>query len=175
MLYFCHMKCKMIAFLLVLMITFDGMSQVSARVMQVKDGDTYVLKVNESLKTVRLLNVDAPELNQSWGLQAQAKVRDLILGKYVSYEYVKTDLYDRELGRIKIGKRSLDSLLIRNGWAWHYINYDRSKKLDQLMKRASDRKLGLWECGKENVCPPWHFREYNAKYRFRYCRGCNAL
>ena len=117
----------MIAFLLVLIISFDGLSQVSARVMQVKDGDTYVLKVNESLKIVRLLNVDAPELNQSWGLQAQSKVRDLMLGKYVTYEYIKTDLYDRELGRIKIGKRSLDSLLIRNGWAWHYINYDRSK------------------------------------------------
>ncbi len=168
------MKYKIIISVLFFLSAFCCIGQVQARVMQVKDGDTYILKVGDSLHTVRLLNVDAPELNQSWGLQSQEKVRTLILGKYVSYEYLKKDLYNRELGHIKVGKKSLDSILIKNGWAWHYINYDRNKKLELLMKKASDKKLGLWECGKENICPPWLFRTYNAKYRNRYCRGCNA-
>ena len=168
------MNIKYIISLSLLLIANLCVSQVQAKVVQVKDGDTYVLKVKDSMKVIRLLNVDAPELDQAWGLQVQDEVRKLMLGKYVNYEYVKTDFYQRELGRIKIGKKSLDSLLIKNGWAWHYVNFDKNKKLDALMKKASDKKVGLWECGKENVCPPWLFRSYNARFRYMYCRGCNS-
>jgi hypothetical protein len=39
----------------------------SARVVRVKDGDTYVLRKGNTDFTVRLKNVDSPELKQPYG------------------------------------------------------------------------------------------------------------
>lgn len=104
-------------------------SQEEARVMKVKDGDTYVLKTTAKEHTIRLLNVDAPELNQHWGFNSWLNVKALILGKVVRFEVLKTDVYGRELAIVYVDGQSLDEILIANGWAWHYINFDTDARL----------------------------------------------
>ena len=166
---------KKIILLLVLIIAFaTAIAQEEAKVIRVKDGDTYVLKTKEKEHTVRLLNVDAPELNQAWGLNAQRNVSELMIGKTVKFEILKTDLYGRELSRIYLDGQTLDEILISNGWAWHYINYDTDERLEELMRIATKERKGLWECGIDKVCPPWLFRHYTLKNKFKYCRGCIA-
>ena len=96
----------------------------------------------------------------------------MILGKTVKFEVLKTDLYGRELAFVYLDGQSLDYILIENGWAWHYVNYDKNEKLEYLMKLATEQRKGLWECGVENICPPWIFRHYNARNKSRFCRGC---
>lgn len=154
------------------LIAFCANAQEEARVVRVKDGDTYVLKTKEKEHTVRLLNVDAPELNQHWGMNAQRFVKDLIIGKIVKLEIITTDLYGRELANIYIDGQSLDYILVANGWAWHYVNYDHNPDLEKLMYIAKEKRLGLWECGIDKVCPPWIFRQYNTRNRNRFCKGC---
>ena len=50
------------------------------RVIEVVDGDTFQLK---SGKRVRLLGVDAPEINRCGGKEGKERLKELILGKIV--------------------------------------------------------------------------------------------
>lgn len=166
---------KKIALSILFSVAFTAaFSQEEARVLIVKDADTYVLKTKDKLHTIRLLNVDAPELDQHWGFNAFLNVKKLILGKIVEVDILKKDVYGRELAMIYLDGKRLDEILIENGWAWHYINYDSDLKLEKMMRIASKERKGLWECGAEKVCPPWIFRKYNAKNRTRYCKGCTS-
>jgi len=165
---------KIIVSVLFLTAFTAAFSQEEARVMKVKDGDTYVLRTTAKEHTIRLLNVDAPELNQHWGFNSWLNVKALILGKVVKFEVLKTDVYGRELAMVYVDGQRLDEILIANGWAWHYINFDTDARLEDLMRKASSERKGLWECGAEKVCPPWLFRKYNARNRYRFCKGCIA-
>ena len=154
-------------------LAISGIAQENACVVRVKDGDTYVLKTDKGLITVRLMGVDAPELNQAFGLEAFYLVRDTLLGHYISFISHGCDRYGRVLAEIFLKESTpLCELLIKNGWAWHYINYDKSQKLEALQQKASNQRLGLWACGKEKVCPPWLYRQYNQRNRLLYCSGC---
>jgi len=88
---------KIILSVLFLVAFTAAFSQEEAKVVKVKDGDTYVLKTKDKEHTVRLLNVDAPELQQHWGFNSWLNVKNLILGKVVKFDVLKTDLYGREL------------------------------------------------------------------------------
>ena len=149
-------------------------AQTTARVVRVKDADTFVLNAYGRLLTIRLGKVDAPETKQNYGQQAQKKVSALLLGKIVNYDSTGHDRYGRVIAGIRIDWRRLDSIEIVNGWAWHYLQYDKEQMLEQLMAQAATNKVGLWQCGKENVWPPWIYRSYNYNNRLRYCKGCST-
>ena len=102
----------------------------SARVVRVKDGDTYVLRKGNTDFTVRLKNVDAPELKQPYGYLSFVNTSKLLFGRMVSYDSTGKDLYGRVLADIWINNQRLDSTLIRNGWAWHY----QTNSKDSLLK-----------------------------------------
>ncbi|WP_206106590.1 thermonuclease family protein [Ilyomonas limi] len=149
-----------------------ALAQSTARVVRVKDGDTYVFRSGARVFTVRLTKVDAPEMKQAFGFTAYQCVNQLLTGKAVEYDSVGKDLYGRVLVSVKLDGKRLDSLLIRNGWAWHYIAYDTETMLDNLMNEAIMTHSGLWACGVNHVCPPWLYRSYNERNRAKYCKGC---
>ena len=153
--------------------TMSVCAQSTARVVRVKDGDTYVLVDGSNTFTARLLKIDAPEMKQKSGIEAYRFVNGTIAGKMVGYTGTAKDRYGRTLVSITINGLRLDSLIIRNGWAWHYLNYDNETMLDYAMQQAISDSLGLWSCGNANVCPPWLYRGYNAKNKIRYCKGCS--
>ena len=144
----------------------------SARVTRVKDGDTYVLRKGNTDFTVRLKNVDAPESKQQFGFLSTVYVSKLISGKVVKYDSTGTDIYKRVLADVWVDNKRLDSILIRNGWAWQYLQYSNDSILKNCMLLALQEKKGLWECGAFSVCPPSLWRGYNLKYRNKYCNGC---
>ncbi len=148
-------------------------AQTNAKVLRVKDGDTYLLKDSVKTFTVRILKIDAPEMKQTSGMESYRFVNGTIGGKMVEYTGTSKDKYGRTLVSITINGQRLDSLIIRNGWAWHYVNYDNETMLDNAMQQAIGDSLGLWSCGNANVCPPWLYRGYNAKNKIRYCKGCS--
>ena len=159
--------------LLAIFSTMSVCAQSTARVVRMKDGDTYVLADGNNTFTARLLKIDAPELKQKSGMEAYRFVNGTIAGKMVGYTGTAKDRYGRTLVSITINGLRLDSLIIRNGWAWHYVNYDNETMLDNAMQEAIGDSLGLWSCGNANVCPPWLYRGYNAKNKIRYCKGCS--
>jgi len=148
-------------------------AQTTARVVRVKDGDTYVLATGGNTFTARLMKIDAPEMSQKSGVAAFRFVNSKIVGKTIQYAGNAKDKYGRTLVSITIDGQRLDSLIIRSGWAWHYENYDNETLLENAMQEAISDSLGLWACGISNVCPPWLYRGYNAKNRIRYCKGCS--
>lgn len=159
---------------LIILLSFNTIAKAkeTARVIRVKDGDTYVFRTDTKDFTVRLKNVDAPESKQQYGFQSTLNVSQLILGKIVQYESTGTDIYNRVLADVWIDNHRLDSILIRNGWAWQYIQYSNDTLLNQCMQMAIDEKRGLWKCGTMAVCPPSLWRKYTIKYKNKYCSGC---
>lgn len=144
----------------------------SARIVRVKDGDTYVLRKGNTDFTVRLKNVDAPELKQPYGYLSFVNTSKLLSGRMVSYDSTGKDLYGRVLTDIWINNQRLDSTLIRNGWAWHYQTYSKDSLLKSMMVIAINEKTGLWKCGMAGVCPPSFWRSYKLKDRSKYCNTC---
>lgn len=144
-----------------------------ARVVRVKDADTYVLQSKQNSFTARLANVDAPEMNQSYGVTATQNVNKLLIGKLVEFDSIGKDIYGRVLVNIWVSGARLDSLEIRNGWAWLYVNYCNDAMLAKCQAIAVNEKLGLWVCGANAVCPPWLFRQYNYRNKLKYCKGCS--
>ncbi len=144
----------------------------SARVVRVKDGDTYVLRKGNTDFTIRLKNVDAPELKQPYGYLSFVNTSKLLSGRMVSYDSTGKDLYGRVLADIWVNNQRLDSTLIRNGWAWHYQTYSKDSLLKSMMELAINEKTGLWKCGMDGVCPPSFWRSYKLKDRSKYCNTC---
>jgi micrococcal nuclease len=158
-----------------LMSVLDGFCQINARVVRVKDGDTFVALWGGKSYNCRLLNVDAPELKQAFGEASSDSLANSILGKTVTLDSIKNDFYGRVLVNVHLGNIQLDSLMIRKGWAWHYANYSNDNILALAMQEAVFEGIGLWKCGVQNVCPPWFYRKYNFWNKQRYCTGCQSI
>ena len=147
------MKVKVILFSFAFVMCFStqNKAQQTARVVRVKDGDTYVLQAGSRSITVRLKKIDAPEIKQNGGHGAYQFVSSLINGKIVEYDSTGKDKYGRVLVSAKLNGLRLDSLIIINGWAWHYVNFDNEPMLDIIMQEAIRDRLGLWKCGIDSV------------------------
>lgn len=149
-------------------------AQHFARVSRVKDGDTFILGHGSNAFTARLNNVDAPELKQNAGVSSYLYLNNKILGKVLDYDSTGKDLYGRVLINAKLDGKRLDSMIIRDGWAWHYVNYSVEPMLDTVVKQAALSGSGLWACGIAKVCPPWLWRKYSVRNKTKYCRGCKT-
>ena len=147
--------------------------RMTTYVKRVLDGDTFICFQNGANRSCRIANIDAPELKQHFGINAYQNLCNLIYGKKILIDSVGTDRYERIIVFVRLGNRRLDSLLISTGYAWYYQEYSNDlMKLAAAMTRALNKGLGLWHCGKTNVCPPWLFRHYNYVNRLKYCKGC---
>lgn len=142
-----------------------------ATVLKVHDGDTIVVKPADSDKnvTVRLDRIDAPELDQPYGIEARDFLKEKVLNKEVNIEPLKkTDKYGRTLAEVYLPdeKLYLNRDLVAKGFAWRYVKYDRSKYSDLkvLEEFARDQKVGLWQG--ESPVAPWIFREQK-KHKLR--------
>lgn len=132
-------------FILILLATICLQLQ-SQIVIKVIDGDTYKVLLNGKLQTIRLANVDAPELDQSFGIAVRDSVVSLIKGSTLSLEAITRDLFGRLIVAAKYKGVSLDSLLIAKGLAWFYISYSHKLELKNYEAAAKLKGLGIWQC-----------------------------
>ena len=136
------------------------------KVLRVVDGDTYQVLLYGKKQMIRVLNVDAPELNQAFGLKAKDSLTNLIQDKTISIEVIKTDLYGRLIAKVSFQGKALDSLLVANGWAWCYAKYNRNEMLPELQQMAIQSAKGLWQC--QQAVPPWIWRKMNLRNKRLY-------
>ena len=69
-----------------------------ARVVKVKDGDSVILRFEDSTeKEARLFGIDAPEYNQPFGRDAKDISSKLVYKKSLLVESKGTDCYQREI------------------------------------------------------------------------------
>ena len=124
-----------------------------ARVIKVIDGDTLVL---ESKARVRLLGIDAPEMEREGrpaefqAHQAKAYLAQLVEGKEVRLEYgpLRYDQYGRLLAHVFLADNTLvEAALLRQGLArvyFHPQNLGHREVLLAAQSEAMDARRGLW-------------------------------
>lgn len=110
-------------------------------VEKVIDGDTFILK---NKQTIRLINVEAPELEFCGGQQAKERLSQLIEGKKVTYEVISRDNFKRPLALVYQGNSLVNEVLLKEGLA----RYDGSPspQRDRLKKAydfAFENKIGI--------------------------------
>ena len=134
----------------------------SYRVISVSDGDTITIMMNGEKQKIRLYGIDTPEINQSFGTEAKQFLSDQILNKEVEIEVKDTDRYKRLVAVVYLNNKSMNELLLKEGWAWWYEAYAKKEcKYKELQEEAQRRKRGMWR-NKGNI-PPWEFRRMKKK------------
>jgi endonuclease YncB( thermonuclease family) len=144
--------------ILMVAICFTANAQL---VVKVIDGDTYKVLLNGKLQNVRLMNVDAPELDQYFGKAVRDSVAKLIQGSVILLESHSSNIYGRTLVTATFKGMSLDSFLIAKGWACFYPTYSKNLDLRYYEAAARLKGLGLWRC--EQIVPPWIWRKLNKR------------
>ena len=129
---------------------------LTGKVVGVSDGDTLTLLVEKTQYKIRLAGIDAPEKGQAFGNKAKQALSDKVFGKQVQVRTQGQDQYGRTIGVVWLGKRNVNAEMVREGWAWHYKKYDKSKELADAEVEARKSKRGLWADAKPT--PPWDWR-----------------
>ena len=136
--------------------------KITAKVVGVKDGDTFVVLNEKKEIVVRLEHIDAPEKNQPFGNKAKQFASDFCFGKtVVVIGNGKKDRNGRWIGEIFNNNQNLNKELVRNGLAWHYKRYSKSANYADLETAARKKKIGLWR-DKDPVAP-WNWRKSKLK------------
>lgn len=123
----------------------------------VADGDTLtVLDAEKRQHKVRLHGIDAPEKGQPFGAKAKEALAGIVFKKDVTVEVKDTDRYGRVVGKVKQGGVDVNLKMVKDGFAWQYRRYDKSRALLDAEEEARNAKRGLWAGA--DLVPPWEFR-----------------
>lgn len=132
------------------------------RVEVVHDGDTVTCfdETNKPQK-IRLVGIDAPELDQAFGREARAALRKKLAGGHVRVEGDARDQHGRLLGTLWLGDRDVNRELVAEGHAWVFGGF--SPDPDYLNAESAARKdrRGLWSAPHPESPGDWR-REHPA-------------
>lgn len=136
-------------------------SLVKANQLSVTDGDT--IRIGD--ERIRFSGIDAPEIKQTCTHQelefnCGEFSKNLLIKKIANQEVScireSKDQYGRTLAECFVGKESLSSYLVREGYAFAYRKY--SKKFISDEEYAQRNKNGMWNM---EFLFPWDFRKNN--------------
>lgn len=130
---------------------------IEGQVVGITDGDTFTLLIQgkKQLKA-RLYGIDCPEKGQAFSTAARKRLSELIFGKQVQIAFKSYDRWGRTVGNVFCEGKSVNEILLAEGLAWHFIQYDDNPEWSVLEKNAREKKLGLWSL--TNPIPPWKWR-----------------
>jgi micrococcal nuclease len=125
-------------------------------VVKVIDGDSVVIQQDGTVRTVHLVSIDAPQLEQPYGDKAKAFTEDLLLNRVVAIQYIdKRQASDI----VSFDGKSLKWGLIRSGYAWYPKNHEKGQlrslndPLAKQERKIRRKRVGLW--ADANPQPPW--------------------
>ena len=131
-----------------------------AQVVSVHDGGTITVLIDNRQEKVRLIGIDAPELDKlPWGVQARDALRGLVDGKTVRLETDITirDQYRRLLAYVYVGEILVNLEMIRQGQAVLYTVPPNVAHVEEYRKAQSEARQagrGVWDQQKPlNVLP----------------------
>lgn len=138
------------------------------KVIEVNSGDVLtVFNMNRPVR-IKLLGVDAPEMNQVFGDVAKKHLADLVLDKSVLVEYSGIAADSSLTGRVLLNDADIGAQMIRDGAAWFDTNTNRLSTTErdiyqQSEQAARNERRGLWQ--EENPIAPWEFVKAEALRR----------
>ena len=133
-------------------------SNKTYKVISIIDGDTYdILTDKKNTIRVRMEGIDAPEKGMPFYKAAKHYLVNLCFNKYVRLEIHDTDSRGRKIAYSFLEDGTeLSHEMLRAGYAWHFVKYNKDKDLQKLEKDARISKIGLW--AEDSPMPPWENR-----------------
>ena len=147
-------------FIYLLLLSFNAAYLISYTPLEnirVVDGDTIRAEAKGEEIKIRLVEIDAPEMNQPFGAQSKNFLNRLLNEKDVTLISQGEDRYGRTLGAIYANGESANALMIKSGFAWVYDRYVKDSSLYKYQDQAKAENLGLWQA--ENPIAPWVWRK----------------
>jgi len=136
-----------------------------AQVVSVHGGDTITVLIDNRQEKVRLIGIDAPELDQApWGVQARDALRGLVDSKTVRLETDITlrDQYKRLLAYVYVGEMLVNLEMVRQGQAVLYTvppNVAHVEDYQKAQQEAREAGRGVWDRDKPMNVNPDCFRK----------------
>jgi len=142
-------------------------STLDGKIIKIIDGDTVYFQSagNNNYKKLRLVGIDAPELNQPFGQKSRQCLANLLNNRPVQIISFGEDRYKRTLAKLLIEEIDINLAMIREGCAWFFRRYKQTlNKNDQFMYDqaeifAIENKKGLF--GNHDPVAPWDWRKKN--------------
>ena len=163
----------LITFILLCFTSICSAETIHGIVTYVYDGDTFILQSDNQYHRIRLASIDAPELDQPYGLEAKRALSKLVLYQHVIATTKGIDKYQRHIAKVyaptelspmwsdALVETEANNYMLAKGLAWHYSAFDlfdnEFEKHMKLENYARDNKLGLWY--QEKPTPPWMWRK----------------
>jgi micrococcal nuclease len=114
---------------------------------RVVDGDTFYCRDG---RKVRLIGIDSPERDQTFGSVAGHALMDLLpagTSTRLERDVTPVDRYGRVLAYVWVGSALVNEAMVRDGWAVLYTvppNVKYAERLSRAQKEARARGAGLW-------------------------------
>jgi micrococcal nuclease len=136
----------------------DAQGRPAWRVEMINDGDTVTLLDTAGQRVrVRLVGIDAPELDQPMGRGARAALATKLAGGIVRVDGDARDQHGRLLGTLRLADRDLNREMVAEGWAWAFTGFAENDDLIAAESAARRGRLGLWADPQPQ--PPRQWRE----------------
>ena len=131
------------------------------KVVAVNSGDVITIyNLNRPVR-VKLMGIDAPEMDQAFGDVAKKHLADLVFEKSVLVEYAGIASDSSLTGRVLLNDADIGAQMIRDGAAWfdqsnsNRLSANDREVYEQSEQAARGEKRGLWQ--QENPVAPWEF------------------
>ena len=125
--------------------------------IRVVDGDTIRAEAKGKEIRIRLVEIDAPEMNQPFGAQSKNFLNRLLYEKEVTLIAEGEDRYGRVLGNLFSNELNVNMLMVKFGFAWVYDEYAKNSSLYKYQDQAKAENLGLWRA--KDPIAPWVWRK----------------
>lgn len=131
------------------------------KVVGISDGDTFTAINRDNLRLkFRIAGIDAPERRQPFSNVAKRALSDMIHGKTVVVDVLKTDGWGRHVARVST--QAIDDVgarMVEMGLAWSYTEFDTA--YTPLEATARQSRIGLWK--EPAPTSPWEWRKSKHK------------
>lgn len=120
----------------------------SVKVLDILDGDTFTGLYKNKRIRIRLYGIDAPELNQPYGLNSRQILSRLISNKIVELSHISKGKYGRTIAMVHYDGLNVNAEMVRLGAAWVYDEYCEAslrKTWNLYQYKAKRNRLGLWQ------------------------------
>lgn len=127
----------------------------TGRVTAVSDGDTLVVANQAGSTTIRMSDMDTPEVShgtsrpgQRFGRAAEASLKNIApIGSDARVECYERDQYQRSVCTVFVGSRNLNLEQIERGWGMLPDNPDwvRDPQSGPAQAQAKQQRRGVWQ------------------------------
>jgi endonuclease YncB( thermonuclease family) len=152
--------------ILLIWANFAAAEEYNAKVIVVIDGDTLVVLHNGAKEKIRLMNIDAPEKNQPYGMDARQAMFSLVFKKQAQIDSKAVDKYGRTVALVTVNGINVNEEMVKRGMAWEYSSFKPGRIYMALQSEAQQARRGLWS--QRNPIAPWVWRRTHPSARSDY-------